>query len=58
MIYDSIETYRIQRDPEGVMPNVDVGVRVDGRDIPEVRVNYVAIIIVDRVVHTLESFSA
>jgi hypothetical protein len=50
MIYDSIKTYRIQLDPEGTMPNVDVGVRVDGRDIPDARVNFVAIIFVDRVV--------
>jgi hypothetical protein len=50
MIYDSIKTYRIQLDPEGTMPNIDVGVRVDGRDIPEARVNYVAMIFVDRVV--------
>jgi hypothetical protein len=34
MIYDSIKNYRIQLDPVGTMPNVDVGVRVDGRDIP------------------------
>jgi hypothetical protein len=54
MIYDSIKNYRIQLDPEGTMPNVDVGVRVDGRDIPDARVNFVAIIFVDRVVHTLE----
>ena len=54
MIYDSIKTYRIQLDPMGTMPNIDVGVRVDGRDIPEVRENYVAMIFVDRVVHTLE----
>ena len=54
MIYDSIKTYRIQLDPVGTMPNIDVGVRVDGRDIPEARVNYVAMIFVDRVVHTLE----
>jgi len=53
-MYDSIKTYRIQLDPVGTMPNIDVGVRVDGRDIPEVRVNYVAMIFVDRVVHTLE----
>jgi hypothetical protein len=37
MIYDSIKTYRIQLDPEGTMPNIDVGVRVDGRDIPLTR---------------------
>jgi hypothetical protein len=54
MIYDSIKTYRIQLDPEGTVPNIDVGVRVDGRGIPEVRGNYVAMIFVDRVVHTLE----
>ena len=54
MIHDSIKTYRLQLDPEGTMPNVDVGVRVDGRDIPEARVNYVALIFVDRVIHTLE----
>jgi hypothetical protein len=53
MIDDSIRTYRIQLDPEGIMPNVDVGVRVDGRDIPEASGNYVAVIFVDRVVHTL-----
>jgi hypothetical protein len=53
MIYDSIKTYRIQLDPEGTMPNIDVGVRVDGRDIPDARVDYVAMIFVDRVVHTL-----
>jgi len=54
MIYDSIKTYRIQLDPVGTIPNIDVGVRVDGRDIPDARVNYVAMIFVDRVVHTLE----
>jgi hypothetical protein len=54
MIYDSIKTYRIQLDPEGTMPNVDAGVRVDGRDISDARVNYVAMILVDRVVYTLE----
>jgi len=58
MIYDSIKTYRIQLDPEGTMPNVDVGVRVDGRDIPDARVNYVAMIFVDRVVQRWRSFSA
>jgi hypothetical protein len=54
MIHDTIKTYRIQLDPEGTTPNIDVAVRVDGRDIPEARVNYVAMIFVDRVVHTLE----
>jgi hypothetical protein len=58
MIYDSIKPYSIQLDPEGTMPNVDVGVRVDGRDIPEARVNYVAMIFVDRLVHTLGNSSA
>jgi hypothetical protein len=52
MIYDSIKPYRIQLDPEGTMPNIDVGVRVDGRDIPDARVNYVAMIFVDRVLDT------
>ena len=52
MIHDSIKPYRIQLDPEGTMPNIDVGVRVDGRDIPDARVNYVAMIFVDRVLDT------
>jgi len=54
MICDSINTYRIQLDPAGTMPNVDVGVRVDGRDISEARGNDAPLIFVDRVVYTLE----
>ena len=50
---DTITTYRIQLDPLGTAPHLDVGVRVDGPDLPGVGGNYIATIFLDRVVHSL-----
>lgn len=53
---DTITTYRIQLDPVGATPDLDVGVRVDGPDLANVGENYVATIFLDRVVHSLSEF--
>jgi hypothetical protein len=50
---DTIMTYRIQLDPVGTASHVDVGVRVDGPDLPGITGNYIATIFLDRVVHSL-----
>jgi len=46
-------TYRIQLDPVWTASHVDVGVRVDGPDLPGIKGNYIATIFMDRVVHSL-----
>ena len=50
---DTMTTYRIQLDPVGAAPHLDVGVRVDGPDLPDVGGNYIATIFLDRVIHSL-----
>jgi hypothetical protein len=50
---DKITTYRIQLDPVGATPHLDVGVHVDGPDLADAAGNYIATIFLDRVVHSL-----
>lgn len=54
MIYDSIAMYRVQLDPEGSRPNIDVTGRVDGLDIPDAQVTSVTMIFLGRAVRSLE----
>jgi hypothetical protein len=53
MICDTITTYRIQLDPVGAAPYLDVRVRVDGPDLPDLGGNCIATIFLDRVIHSL-----
>jgi hypothetical protein len=50
---DAITPYRIRLDPVGTAPHLDVGVRVDGPDLPGVGGDFIATIFLDRVVHSL-----
>jgi hypothetical protein len=53
MICDTIATYRIQLDPVGAAPYLDVRVRVDGPDLPDLGGNCIATIFLDRLIHSL-----
>ena len=50
---NTITTYRIQLDPVGTAPHLDVGVHVDGAVLLGVGGNYKVTIFLDRVVHSL-----
>jgi hypothetical protein len=58
MHYETIKTYRVQMMPVGKEPMLEVGVRVDGRDLPEARSIYIANIHIERVMHSLSSLFA
>jgi exosome complex RNA-binding protein Rrp42 (RNase PH superfamily) len=55
MHIETIKTYSVQMMPVGKEPMLEVGVRVDGRDLPETRSVYIANIFIDRAMHSLSS---
>lgn len=58
MHFGTIKAYRVQMMPVGKEPMLEVGVRVDGRDLSDARSVYIANIYIERVMHSLSSLFA